>query len=368
VQSAINSANNGDTVMIPNGSCAWSAGVNVSKQIWIRAENYTPTPGGNANRNVIITANNKTGPLFRLTTGNTYHAAVSGIRFNEGARTNNYIEVNGSGSKVALLSDLFFEIKSIYGNSRDVAALDWAARGGVIWNTRFVGLGTGGLQGVGADGASFVIKGSPRVWYSPSTLGARDTNGAVNIYLEDSSCLNIGQFPDIDDHGRAVFRHNDIDGCSGLTHGFTSAWGGRHAEYYNNQFSVRSGARNHMGRYFWLREGTVVFTDNVVNDASNTQAYGHVAPFRIGDNTSPRSYPQPRQPGWGHDGTRSVIDPIYQWNNTGARGGTFGGFQNEWDSTVTVNREVFIDKGAKPGYQKYAYPHPARATLGSARR
>jgi hypothetical protein len=365
VQAAINSANNGDTVMIPNGSCTWTGGINVGKQIWIRAQNYTPTPGGNANRNVTITASNSSSPLFRLTTGDSYHVGISGIRFNEGNRTNNYIEVNGSGSKVALLSDLLFEVKSMYGNSRDIAALDWPAQGGVIWNTRFVGLGTGGVQGVGADGASFVIKGSPRVWYTPSTMGSRDTNGTVNIYLEDSSCLNVGQFPDVDDHGRVVFRHNNIDGCSGLTHGFTSTWGGRHAEYYDNTFSVTNSQRNHMGRYFWVRAGTVVFTDNVINNAANTQAYGSVAPFSIGDNTSPKSYPQLRQPGWGHDGTKAVIDPIYQWNNTGARGTAFGGFQNGWDSIVQMNREVFVNSGAKPGYQKYAYPHPARVALGS---
>ena len=221
--------------MIPNGSCTWTSGISTTKQIWIRAQNYTPTSGGNTTRSVTIT-NNSNSPLFRFTTGNNYHVALSGLRINEGSSMENAVEVNGSGSKVALISDMFFEVKQRNGSSVEIAVIDWPAQGGVMWNSRFVGLGTGGVAGVGADGASFVIKGTPRLWNTASTMGSLDTNGAVNVYVEDSSCYNAGQFPDLDDHGRAVFRYNTIDGCSGVTHGFTSSWGGRHIEWYNNTF------------------------------------------------------------------------------------------------------------------------------------
>lgn len=359
VQAAVNSASNGDTVMIPNGSCSWTTGINTTKQISIRAQNYTPTSGGNTTRNVTIT-NHASVPLFDFTTGDSFHAALSGIRINEGTGTNNHLEVSGSGSKVMLVNDMYFEAKQRNGSSQDVAAVDWAALGGVIWNTRFVGIGRGDVGGVGSIDGTFVIKGSPRVWNSASTMGAADTNGTVNVYMEDSSCLNAASFPDLDDNGRAVFRHNNIDGCIGVTHGFTSTWGGRHIEWYDNVFSVRSDERNQTGRYYWIRAGTALFTNNVVNNANNPSAYGNPNLFNIGDNTSPRSYPMPRQPGFGHNGTSNVSDPIYSWNNTGPQANSFG-FQNGWDSIVHVNRDVFVNNGAKPGYTKYAYPHPLRS-------
>jgi chitodextrinase len=363
VQGAINSANDGDTILIPNGTCAWSSGISTSKQLWIRAQYYTPTPGGNTTRNVII-INNASVPLFRFTTGNSYHSALSGIRLNEGTGTNNALEVNGNGSKVMLLSDMFFEVKQRNGASTEVAVLDWAAQGGVIWNTRFVGIGTGTGGSTGPDGASFVIKNMPRVWETPSTMGALDSSGDVNLYIEACSCLNVGQLPDLDDHGRAVLRHNTFDGCGGGTHAFTSARGGRHIEYYNNTFNVSTELRNHNGRYYWIRGGTALFTDNTVNNATYPGAYGSPVFFSIGDNTTPGSYPMPRQPGFGHDGINNVSDPIYSWNNTGSRENAYG-FENGWGSIVQLNRDVFVNNGAKPGYSKYTYPHPLRTTLGS---
>jgi hypothetical protein len=191
-------------------------------------------------------------------------------------------------------------------------------------------------------------------------MGVLDTNGTVNVYFEDGTLKDFGQSPDVDNNGRVVIRHSLLDGVSGLTHGFTSSAGGRHIEYYNNTFQSSTNNRNIAGRYFWLRAGTAVFTDNLVNDASDPNAYGHPQLLNIGDNTSPTGYPQPRQPGWGHNGTSSVIDPIYMWNNTGARGSTYS-IESNWATNVRLSREIFVNSGAKPGYSKYTYPHPLRA-------
>jgi hypothetical protein len=160
-------------------------------------------------------------------------------------------------------------------------------------------------------------------------------------------------------------RYSTLDGAWGITHGFTSRWGGRHFEYYNNTFRVTNTNRNMAGRYFWIRAGTGVFTDNVVNSAANTQEWGNPNLIDIGDNTSPTSYPQARQPGWGHDGSRDVIDPIYVWNNTGARASTWS-YQTQpggWENNVVLGREIFVNSGAKPGWSKYAYPHPLRTAI-----
>lgn len=365
VQSAITTAVDGDRILIPNGSCTWTTGISTTKQIIIRAQTYTPTFQGATTRSVILTNNSATTPLFTMQTGNSFHTGLAGIRVNEGTGTSNVLEVTGSGTKVFLLADMYLEGKQRNGSSQDIDLIDWQAQGGVIWNTRIIGQGTGGTAGVGTLDGMMVIKGQARAWNTASTMGALDTAGTINTYIEDSYCANVQALPDLDDDGRAVVRYSVLDGCIGVTHGFTSTWGGRHIEYYNNTFSVTNEARNHTGRYYWVRAATALFTDNVVNDAAEPSNYGHVDLINIGDNVSPGSYPMARQPGWGHNGTTNVIDPIYSWNNTGARAYTWG-FNDEpggWEAIVLENREIYVNNGAKPGYSKYTYPHPARAAL-----
>jgi hypothetical protein len=356
VNAAIAAAVNGDTVLIPNGSCSWSSGISTTKQITVRAQNYTPTPMGATSRSVTIT-NNSSSPLFEFTTGNSFHVALIGIRFNEGSGLVNHLRVEGSGSKVALISDNYFEVRQRNGNSDEIAIIYWAAQGGILWNNRFVGVGSGPGGSVGPDGASIVIKNSPRVWNTPSTMGSKDTNGTINVYFEDSTFLNVGQCPDVDDHGRAVFRYNDIDGCSGVTHGFSSAWGGRHVEYYNNQFHVSTHERNIAGRYFWMRAGTGVFFNNTV--AQENRGYG--LPCQVSFIVEGGgSYPKPRQVGRGYE-NGDVSDPVYVWNQTGP--GAYD-VENMTTSMIQENRDYFLNKGPKPGYSPYAYPHPLRGGGG----
>jgi hypothetical protein len=357
VQTAINAANNGDTVIIPNGSCSWSNGITTTKQIWIRAQNYTPTSGGTGTRSVTIT-NNASVPLFGLTSGNIFNVRLSGIRFNEGTGTNNHLRLSGSGTKVPLIDDDYFEIKNRFGNNPDAAAIAWTSLGGVMWNAMLQGVG-GGLGGQCCpEGASLLIN-SPRLWYSNSTLGSLDTNGDQNIYIEDSTLKDFGQSPDIDDNGRVVIRHCLLDGTSSLTHGFTSAFGGRHFEYYNDTFTTTSSSRNIAGRYFWARAGTGVFTDDVVN----TQNQGFGTPILLDSIVEGGgSYPKSRQVGWGWDNGLDHIDPVYIWNNSGAGAYAWG---TSSPTFIQQNREIFVNNGAKPNYAKFTYPHPLRGAGGT---
>ena len=100
----------------------------------------------------------------------------------------------------------------------------------------------------------------------------------------------------------------------------------------------------------------------MVSNSSFPSEYGNVDQTDIGDNTSPNAYPQPRQPGWGHNGSAHVIDPIYIWNQSGSRAYTWR-VSNGWQSNVQQGREIFVNSGAKPGYSKYIYPHPFREAV-----
>jgi hypothetical protein len=312
---------------------------------------------GTATRSVTITNNSTTAPLLEFTSGNSYHVGVAGIRFNEGTGNQNHIRLNGTGSKVPLINDCYFQVKCRAGNNPDIAAVAVLSQGGVFWNCIWSGEAfngcAGGVQPIGSEGASLLIN-SPRAWYTPSTLGTQDTGGTVNVYIEDSTCVVVGQFPDIDDNGRLVMRYSSLNGCGGLTHGYSSSWGGRHFEYYNNTLLNTYDGRN-FGRYFWARAGHGVFTDNSV-DCTNT---GYGIP-EVMDTTCEgcNSYPEPRQVGWGHNGTKDVIDPIYIWNHSG------GSCRYDWETNaptyIRLNRELYVNSGAKPGYIKYPYPHPLR--------
>ena len=365
VQAAVNAAVNGDRVLIPNGSATWTGPLNIGgKRIIIRAHDYTPTPAGTegagaTTRNVTITNNSST-YLFSFTSGNDFHCGLGGIRVNYGTGAGGILSMTGSGSKPPLIFDCYFECPIRFWPAQhtiDATGL----LGGVMWN--MVVRGTADTSQVGEG--SFLLKSSPRAWETASTLGALDVGGLVNFYLEDSTIRDVGVFPDIDDNGRFTCRHSIYDGSWAETHGFTSLFGGRHWEFCDCRFQISSLLRNIANRYFWCRAGTGIFADCFVASPPDAFQYGQPSQLQIGDNTSPRTYPQPRQPGWGHNGTTNVIDPIYIWNETGPRAYTWG-FQEQpggWENNVQLNREIFVNGGAKPGYTKFTYPHPARAVV-----
>ena len=81
-------------------------------------------------------------------------------------------------------------------------------------------------------------------------------------------------------------------------------------------------------------------------------------------------WPAPHQVGQGHDGSKSVVEGLYIWNNTGTSSLTiwpvnFAPDQCSGGVDVSVHvkqgRDFFVGT-AKPGYTKYRYPHPMRSS------
>lgn len=376
VQAAVDAASDGQRVLIPNGDVTWAGGISTTKQILIRAQNYTPTAAGTEgagtmSRNVTI-ASSTTSPLFTFTTGNTYHVGVAGIRFDAGA-DHNYLSFSGSGTKVPLLSDCSFEWPLDNGNNPGDAFVAWLCLGGVMWNCYWESTRTN-PDDIGALG---VFLDSPRSWETASTMGTLDTDGNINVYVEDSTSVDNDAIFDVDKASRLVVRNCFFEGSWFLTHGFTSGVyeGGRAVEIYDNQFQSTTtdpNARNLAGRYFWLRAGTVLITGNNFDGPVDTEAYGPTLNcLQIGDNTAPSGNDGPMQPGWGHNGSTDVRDPMYVWSNTGDMGSSvgFNTSSGNWDTVTNVatepeeaDGELFVDLGAKPGWTRYTYPHPLRYT------
>src|SRR5215469_4495297 len=104
VQSAINSANNGDTVIIPNGQYSWTSAVTVSKFITLEAA----TLGG-----VTVTHNNPGGNLINWTTSSAGHSVIAGINFLPGTAngSSNYIVLfDGTNPQFAIMHDCTFNV------------------------------------------------------------------------------------------------------------------------------------------------------------------------------------------------------------------------------------------------------------------
>ena len=338
VQSAINSASNGDTVVIPNGSCSWSTGISTTKQITVEGQSV----GG-----VTITDMAGAANLLSFTTGSSFHTTVANLRFMPGNGTGNYVTMNGPGLP-PLMHDMYFNLP----NFQLQHAVMWTVTGGVIWNTTFESTDLSSPV-VGSDGGCLLVK-SNVPWDAPSTMGTLDTTGTNNLYIEDSTFNAVGQCPDVDDNGRIVIRHSKIIGSSGLTHGPSGAQGGRHVELYNNSFTYPNTNRV-LNRYFWFRAGTAVITANSIQWI-NGQSYpnktsfafivegarwstgghgcctGYMCWHQVGAGASSEIQSPPLlSSSQSPSDVHQLSDPVYIWNNSGTGAGSAHYGTNEVD-------------------------------------
>lgn len=380
VQTAVTSSASGDTVTIPNGSADWGSSLlnTGGKQIIIRALNYTATsrPTNNVTRNVVITWNGSGAgdQMINFVTGNTHYCGIGGIEIRPntlgeqgGAGIWGYINFSGSGTKPGVVFDCH-----IVGNERqnvsanEAAFITCSGLGCVVKNTFFDGTQTtvtAGHGGGGLSGAGIQIKNS-QSWTTASTMGTADTDGNINVYFEDCFFDWFGQL-DGDERSRVVCRQSTLRGISWQNHGFTSGTPGRHFEQYDT-LCLNDRTDRNFRRWFWLRGGTCLFTDNALND--DNSGYGSVTGISYGDNSVPSgSYPVDMGPGRGHNGTSHVSDPVYMWGNTGGAAIAWGlGGDSGWTSHFVEDRDIFVsanDDDAKPSYTKYTYPHPVWAAI-----
>lgn len=377
VQAAINGATTGDTVVIPDGSCAWSRGV----QLGGRGLHIT----GASKWGTSITHNAGAASLFALAEHASLSTRLSNIRFVQGsggaeAWQGMFIRVDAvpAGRPVLIDNNAFKQTK---GGQR---AIRVAVNRGVIWQNEF------DAAGVDAQAIAFTALQDdvPPSWSSPDTIGARDAAGNRNVYLEDNTFRRFpNQCLDVDENSRVVIRHNLFDHAAIASHGAdTGVKGTRHWELYDNEFVFTSfgdcdGSKTMpVSRYFYVRGGTGVIADNIVRDLSSC-AWGTPVEFNLQQQALRRNageyacysgaYPMPYQIGWDFDGKDWKVSPIYVWGNTGTGAnaemlGTSDYNPNECgpgakrtSDYVQPGRE-YLYGVAKPGYTKYVYPHPLR--------
>jgi hypothetical protein len=292
-----------------------------------------------------------------------------------------------------LVHDCYFET----GTDGTYRSIDWQAFGGVIWNCKF--------WSHQQDNSGIRLIGQTP-YQTPGSYGTADTNGTVNVYIEDCTFNDLFlQAIDSDQWSRVVIRHNTFNNSALTNHGDTTQGidgsGSRQEEIYSNRMAFTPGANGcngvdgsgyplNMNYWNYVRSGTYVMYNNVIDDISSCW-WGQKATTTIIIQKLRRSagtygcwtggYPAPFQPGWGSDGhsirsnltaqgIKQSLDPIYIWGNTGgSRANTYGlddYSPNECASNAPATSSFVVDGREiitgvpRPNYVAYTYPHPLR--------
>jgi hypothetical protein len=298
---------------------------------------------------------------------------ISGIRFVSGtAKYGAHLNLRrAAGGKPVVIHDCWFTHGGEIGR-----AIQVMNNRGLVFRCSFDGGLDAGVPVLHHTGITLKWLGgeASQSWTSPDTMGSKDTTGLNNFYVEN--CYSAGaQCFDFDDNSRTVVRHCVFNNSNLGSHGAeTSPEGLRHFELYDNTFLFDNLGNDTLNlcRWFWLRGGTGVITDNVMPDMKS-QIWGDPDEFQMIVMSLRRnclyaghSYPVPRQVGQGHDGAGYILDPLYFWNNPGNPRVGLNDYEPDevgrglrTADYIRQGRDYHVDK-ARPGYTKYAYPHPLR--------
>jgi hypothetical protein len=396
VQSAVNAAQDGDTVSVPAGSCAWSSAVSwTNKNVKVIGAGIGNTVITPANGAFSVTATTK--GAFRIS-GMTISGAPSGNPF--------IFYLQSSGTETPIKGWRIDHIRFNFTNSSSLRAfyisgISW----GLIDHCIFDGNEYIGVESAAYTDAEYNrrdVMGS-KSWSLPINLGSDEA-----IYIEDSTWNLTGKsIPGINDMvygARQVFRHNTVSGAWFQTHAARSndRGGGLKYEIYNNTFKGNG--------FIWpltLRSGTgVVFNNTISGYSINSILMDNQRTFEsqtifppLGQCNGSSSFdgnkgtgnevgwPCIDQIGRGPGAIRSQPGvPLYAWNNGSlascATGGACnntslltvnndginasGGSGHPWNSdhiraSAHFNGEVdYVNNGSngKVGYSPYVYPHP----------
>ncbi len=347
VQSAINSAANGDLVTVPSGSCTWNS-LSISKGIHVS--------GAGASQSIItLTGSGTLSPVA------TVSIEISGFRFLRTQASRAWTVHGSVTNKPVLFHDNDVRV------TNNGEFFRWEVNNGVIFKNTFTCTWDESVLQHKNDADTLS-------WTTVDTLGSRDTNGDKNLYVEDNTwnnCTNQGM--DFDDSSRSVVRYNVFNNSSWNSHGFaTSPIGNRHFEIYGNQFNQQDPSVNQNWQ-IWIRGGTGVIFNNYIQDLNGVM-WGNKPEIQLsvraasdGGGQYPggccTTYPCIRQLGQNYSASSQFTDPIYIWNNTGGYAvtpdqewGTCGGAASKF---MQSGRD-YVMAAPRPGYTPYTYPHPLR--------
>jgi len=342
VQSAVSSANNGDNIIVPRGTCTWTSAVVIPG-----SKGITLNGGGNT----IITGTLDVTPNIAATT------RVTGFTFHT---VNNAILTHGCGGLASCggVTSATFRIDH---NTLDGGGIM------VIFDGNAPGLFDHNTVSTNAAAAEMLHNVGMGPNDASGWLDSVQPGGPNMLFVEDNNFTNNassfrGTSAMQNYYGaRVVFRHNTLTFCQFDAHGHYPYIGTRWWEIYENTFKIPANANQSSLIYVW--GGTGVIYNNHVTGGPNT-GLGNIYLY----NDGPGPYPNLYQIGRGH---AQKYSPTYVWGNDQEIPVTSG------SSYVQLGRDYFVS-GLQPSsllrqesaldtsttsyqYVAYSYPHPLQA-------
>lgn len=326
VQTALNTAVDGDTVQIPAGACTWASTVSIpAKAITVLGAGSQVIVGGN-DITVIsdgVSHSPTDNPTLSVSTTLNKSIRISGITFKNG--TGNPGSFNGalrmSGTTTSLRVDhCHFQIGPIMVDVGgpigvfDHNLVDSGTSPGSV--TNWVRMEQSSWQGVGTFGDNS--------WATPSNLGSGNS-----LYLEDN-IINGGFVNDCINGGRYVIRHNTIN--NGVIQEHSTGSGQRHRgcrawEDYQNAFVCGTGCTaNGSGAVNFDAHFMTAGTGVIWGDTAS-QGFTNFATLRNNRSNNQTYTQSPTPSGWGYCGT------------------AFNGTGSNWDQNlVAANGYACLDQ------------------------
>jgi hypothetical protein len=391
VQAACNAVTDGTgaVVTIPNGSYTWTGQLSITRSLTLQGQSI----GG-----VTITNQDTTSHMINCAGSANGHIIVCNLNFSI-VNAGIYVFTlnaarNISSNYTVIMHDCTFNNSAAY-----MYDVQFATNGIICWNCTFTGNGL--MTGITSVCDTY---GPTSSWNTPDSMGANDTTGLTNSYVENCTFNDASTGAvNMDDNTRIVFRYCTFNNAAPASHGQeTSIYGVRHWEFYNNTFIYSSSGTGPSGQpyplnmNYWIeiRGGTGVVTNNVMPDIPWGKSGIQLNVFSINRADSIAcqiAYPAARQTGFGWssssqtpfgnppvaiDGVGQISDPLYVWNNTGTETSDPNYVAlNQYTPDDCGNGEAigtFLQNGrdyfinvAKPGWTPYSYPHPLHTAYSS---
>jgi hypothetical protein len=386
VGTAVNSAADGDTIVIPAGTCTWSTNLTITNKILtIQGAGMNSTiivdgvsKGNYPNVPQVISYKTKPGGLTRIT-GMTFQGGSAVDNNNKGMLwidgNSNQFRLDHVKIRTTVTAGIHFHQNVLGVVDHNVFELSNWAYGVYIHHENWNNSGDFG------DAS----------WADATYLG---TNKA--LYFEDNTFSGSGSQVAVDgwSGSRVVFRYNVLTNATFGNHGTETSgrWRSQRSfEVYNNTFNWNS---MNWASMIGIRGGTGVIFNNTGTTSGNgyTQVVADLNDLRSSDfsraydpwghcngsnpwdgnqNGLGTGYPCLDQPGRGRGSLiasfapspignlNQALEPIYGWNNT--LNGQNSALKTVATKVVVANRDFY--NTPKPGYTPYTYPHPL--TTGS---
>lgn len=381
VKAALDRASNGDTVLVPPGTCTWASSLDFDNVISNGTNKYLTLQGAGIDQTIIMDGVSKaTFPnvpyLIRWTTVSDGLTRITGFTFKGGVNT----DCCNQGM-------LYFRGRSHLFRFDHNKVMPTTTSGvflyGDIWGvldhniidvSRSFGVYTfhDSWAGMGAYG--------DRSWASAGTLGTQEAIFFEdNIFTNDKSVSYHKYAVDGWMGSRVVYRNNIFNACTWANHGTES--GGRQRsqrqyEIYNNTFTWDLSG-NTFASLIGSRGGVgVVYGNTATVTNGSVNQFFDITYYRASQSFSPWGQ---CMSGWDQSSTscldqtgkgqgnlisgdsptpaawpNQVADPTYAWNNM--INGVARDAVSHLPSVVALNRDFFNQP--RPGYTAYIYPHP----------